>query len=194
MKNRCIKTSNGHGTGFDFSRPEDAQPYIVTCAHVLGNLNTEMLFGDLVAFRDNRTAPGRRYRLRVHKIDYRRDLAVCILENAPEDLVRFPLAVSDRKPARRLEVNAYGYPGYDTGHEATLLEAKITKTWVKSLTNYYEIDKTLIAGISGGPQVDPNDGRVLGISITGQIEYKNGQIGGRNAALCATEIIKLLDA
>lgn len=172
----CYDDENGspkamQGTGFQLNNVG-----IVTCAHVVSE--DKVIFKDIKAFKhtDFKTV----YNLKVERICYDRDIAICSIPNDLNDLCSLEKAETSLK--QQDIVKLLGFPNYMYSSSHNIVEAKISRTYVQSSINKFEIDKQIRKGNSGGPVLNANS-QVVGIALEGVTDGI-----GNNGCLYITEI------
>lgn len=160
---------------------------LVTCAHVVADVKSKEHFRSLRAFRSS--APAGKYDLEVVHVDFHRDLAICqIVRKVGTALPGRVLELATRCAVRNDEVTLLGYPDYKVGHTPLVLDAKVVRDWHRSMVRWFEVGVSIRKGNSGGPVIDARG------DVVGLVRQGASRDDGENAALCCSEIQKVLDS
>ena len=161
---------------------------LVTCAHVLveeGERDWNQHSKVCEVFRVSDKSE--KYVANVVHFDKDRDIALLSFDSEVRNFEFLRLedsllsAVDD-------EVSIWGFPAYKVGSpHVGRIWASITNSFAKSAVNYFEVDKNLYSGNSGGPVLNQAE-QVVGIAA-------RGAVGGTqlNAFICVSDLIKVLD-
>jgi S1-C subfamily serine protease len=159
---------------------------LVTCAHVLGDIITGRVYGNLRVFRhDKDNVP---YRLTMIHWDPARDLAICATEVDWPDMPGGPLSVSTRTVQAGLQATLMGFPNYNAGHEPYIVQTTVARRVPHMGRAMLEVSEQIRPGLSGGPIVDSRGHALAVISTRVSAANDDGTLAGGNYAILLEEI------
>lgn len=170
-----------NGTGFSLR-----EVGLVTCAHVVANLDDGKLYSGVHAFKC--TAVAESFAVKVLALDTHRDIAICALRSELGGTAPIcSLEYSTSPVTLEQHVKVFGFPAYSKGKTHNVMAASVAALFPESGVRKFEIDKQIREGSSGGPVVDTL-GRVAGVAVEGATKSS-----GNNAALDYNEIKRFAD-
>jgi len=155
---------------------------LVTCAHVIGDISNKKTFHKITALKENH--PSTEYALSIKNVCWRRDFAICKFDNQPADELAGSVKLSSVTPAVKDELIIMGYPSYSLGHQSSIYDCKVSKHLVISYADWFEVDKPLQGGNSGGPVFNNN------FEVVGIVAKREHKFGGLNLCVSAIELEK----
>jgi S1-C subfamily serine protease len=170
----------------------DAQGYILTAFHVIGNPKTGVLDNPdgivrIYVTNDYREPPEFRYYAQVIEYNQNADLAVLRIirlksGGTPKECLNLPvLEINNREMQIGDTVNALGYPSLGgrtitaTSGQLAGYDHVIDNDGIRDVTRSIKIDAMLSAGISGGALLN-DDYQLVGVP-NGRYEERAGQVG-----------------
>lgn len=160
---------------------------MVTCAHVVASKDDPAKHVEsCIAFRVR--SKSEKHRAVVVHYDLHRDIALLKIDS---DTHKFPFfRVEEKIPLRQNDkISIYGFPDYKPASTSVgCVWARIVNSFVASVVTYYEVDKVLYSGNSGGPVLNSNH-HVVGIAARGAVDGHE-----LNAFLCKSELEKVIAA
>jgi S1-C subfamily serine protease len=102
------------------------------------------------------------------------------------DISTFCIEKSDKPVKINESVKLLGFPAYAPGHSYSIFDSKISKTYVASAVNKFEIAAQIREGNSGGPIIN-SASKVVGIALEGATKSE-----GHNGCLVISEIDNFL--
>lgn len=168
------------GTGFQLKGVG-----IVTCAHVV--MSEKKPFENLEAFKHSDTI--NKYKIQVERVCSHRDVAICSIKNTSSIASpNFSIEKEEKTVAIQEKIKLLGFPAYAPGHTYSIVDSKISKTYVTSTVKKFEITSQIREGNSGGPIIN-SQSKVVGIALEGATKSE-----GHNGCLVITEIDEVLSS
>ncbi|MDL0441898.1 trypsin-like peptidase domain-containing protein [Stutzerimonas frequens] len=169
------------GTGFMLDNG-----LMATCAHVVAaEPNSDKHAEWFWAFRVNNKAE--KFKALIVHYDKHRDLALLKLDGEAKHYPFF--RIEEKVQIKQQDkVSIYGFPDYKPASTSVgCVWARIVNSFVLSCVKYYEVDKVLYSGNSGGPVLNANH-HVVGVAARGAVEGKE-----LNAFICSSELNLVLN-
>nr|WP_129591659.1 MULTISPECIES: serine protease [unclassified Pseudomonas] len=158
---------------------------LVTCAHVVASKDdTDKPVESCIAFRVSNKSD--QYKAIVVHYDKHRDIALLKIDHNTH---KFPFfRIEEKIPVKQNDkVSIYGFPDYKPASTYVgCVWTRVVNDFIASAVTYYEVDKVLYSGNSGGPVLNSNL-HVVGIAAKGAVDGHK-----LNAFLCKSELEKVI--
>ena len=129
--------------------------------------------------------PSTKYKLKVDRICWHRDVALCSTSGDQEKPVHNSIERQPKAIKMQQDIKILGFPAYSTGQSHYIADSKIAKIYPQNGVNKFEIAHSIRSGNSGGPIID-NESKVVGVVLEGATKDS-----GNNGCLEIEEIDKL---
>lgn len=159
--------------------------FMVTCAHVVASKDDAAKpVESCTAFRVGNKSD--QYKAVVVHYDQHRDIALLKIDSSTH---KFPFfRIEEKIPLKQNDkISIYGFPDYKPASTSVgCVWARVVNYFIASAVTYYEVDKVLYSGNSGGPVLNSNH-HVVGIAAKGAVDGHK-----LNAFLCKSELEKVI--
>ncbi len=179
----CYDDKNGDAIVVQGSAFQLKDVGIVTCAHVVSNKGN--VFDEIEVFKYS--DPTIKYKLKVDKICYDRDVAICSIVTK-SDAIQYCMEKSQDTVKMQDDVKLLGFPAYAHGQSYYIVDSKVAKIYPQNNIQKFEIDKLIREGNSGGPIINDKS-MVIGIALEGARKNE-----GNNGCLKILEIDQVMSS